>query len=70
MNKLAIMTNFLAFFLFLFDNFSLLDPDPDPGVKMNADPCGSGSTALLTVYLNSELGVKISIIKVPVLLMW
>ena len=23
------------------------DPDPDPGGKMNADPCGSGSTALL-----------------------
>ena len=47
-----------------------MNPDADPGVKMNADPCGSGSTALLTVYLNSELGVKISIIKVPVLLMW
>ena len=29
-------TNFLAFFLFLFDNFSLLDPDP--GVKINVDP--------------------------------
>ena len=22
------------------------DPDPDPGGKMNANPCGSGSTAL------------------------
>ena len=27
-NKLAIITNLLAFFLFLFGNFSLLDPDP------------------------------------------
>ena len=35
LNKLAVITgtgtNFLAFFCFLFDNFSL--PDPDPGVK-------------------------------------
>ena len=29
---------------FLVDKFTLLDPDP--GGKMNADPCGSGSTAL------------------------
>ena len=36
-------SNFLAFFLFLVDKFTLLDPDPDPGGKMNADPCGSGS---------------------------
>ena len=34
-NKITISTNFLAFFLF-----------PDPGGKLNADPCGSGSTAL------------------------
>ena len=34
--KIAVITNFLAFFLFLFDNFILLDPDP--GVKMIADP--------------------------------
>ena len=43
--KLAIVTTFLAFFLFLFENFSLLDPDP--GGKINADPSGSGSTALI-----------------------
>ena len=36
LNKLAVIANFLAFLLFLFDNFSLLDPDP--GEKMNADP--------------------------------
>ena len=28
LNKLAVIGNFLAFFLFLFDKFSLLDPDP------------------------------------------
>ena len=45
--KLAIITNLLAFFLFLFEQFSLLEPDPggegkkadpDPRGKMNADP--------------------------------
>ena len=30
LKKLAIITNFLAFFLFLFENFSLLDPDAQP----------------------------------------
>ena len=45
LNKLAVIINFLAFFLFLFEKFSLLDPDP--GVKMNADPSGSGSIALI-----------------------
>ena len=33
---------------FLVDKFTLLDPDP--GGKMNADPCGSGSTALEKIY--------------------
>ena len=32
----TIINNFLAFFLLLFFNFSLLDTDPDPG-KINAD---------------------------------
>ena len=32
---MPIITNFLAFFPW---NFSLLDPDPDPEGKMNADP--------------------------------
>ena len=44
LNKVAVISNFLAFFQFLVDKFTLLDPDP--GGKMNADPCGSGSTAL------------------------
>ena len=30
LNKLAIITNFLAFFVFLFETFPLLDPDPQP----------------------------------------
>ncbi len=28
----------LAFFLFLWVIFSLLDPDPDPATQINADP--------------------------------
>ncbi len=33
----------LDFFLFLWVNFALLDPDPDPATQINADPCGFGS---------------------------
>ncbi len=39
--------NILYFFLFLWEIFALLDPDPDPATQINADPCGSGSTTLL-----------------------
>ena len=39
LNKLAFITNFLAFIMFLIEIFSLLDPDPHI-------ECGSGSTAL------------------------
>ena len=35
LNKLAVVY-FLAFFLFLFEKISILDPDPEE--KMNADP--------------------------------
>ena len=47
LNKVAVISNFLVFFQFLVDKFTFLDPDP--GGKMNADPCGSrsGSTALM-----------------------
>ena len=38
LNKVAVTSNFLAFFQFLVDKFTV--------GKMNADPCGSGSTAL------------------------
>ena len=38
LNKLEVISNFLASFLFLFEKFSLLDLDPDPGGQMNADP--------------------------------
>ena len=44
LEKAAVISNFLAFFQFLVDKFTLLDPVP--GGKINADPCGSGSTAL------------------------
>jgi hypothetical protein len=33
----------LSFFLFFGVIFALLDPDPDPAVQINSDPCGSGS---------------------------
>ena len=36
LNKLAIITNFLAFVYFLYEKFFFLDPDS--GGKMNADP--------------------------------
>jgi hypothetical protein len=32
----------LDFFLFLWVIFALLDPDPDPAIQINEDPCGSG----------------------------
>ena len=56
MNKIAVISNFLAFFCFYLKNFPswirirILNADPDPGGKMNADPSGSGSTALLFHY--------------------
>ena len=34
--RLAVIKNFLAFFLFLFEQFPLLDPDL--GGEMNVDP--------------------------------
>ena len=35
LNKLSVISNFLAFFQFLFEKLSLLDPDPQI-------ECGSG----------------------------
>ena len=37
-NKIAITTSFVAFFRVFSSKFSLLDPDPYPGRKMNAAP--------------------------------
>ena len=45
LNKVALISNVLPFFLFLVDKFTLLDP----GGKMNADPCGSGSVSTALV---------------------
>ena len=42
--NIPIITNFLAIFL-LVSKFSLLDPDP--GGKLNVDPCEFGSKATL-----------------------
>ena len=58
LNKVAVISNFLAFFQFLIDKFTLLDQDPDPGGKMNAYPCGSGSTAMVSIQ-NRTARVKI-----------
>ncbi len=33
----------MNYFGFWSSFYQLLDPDPDPGGKFNADPCGSGS---------------------------
>ena len=49
------LPKFIALFLFFPQIFPslirILNADPDPGGKMNADPCGSGSrsTALLSI---------------------
>ena len=51
LNKVAGISISLSF-SFLVDKFTPLDPDPDLGVKMNADPCRSGSTAL--AYTNNH----------------
>ena len=51
--RIQLKTNFFAFFCFYLINFSsririhILKADPDSGEKMNADPYGSGSTALV-----------------------
>ena len=47
LNKIAIITNFLAFFLFLIEQFSL--PDPEPHTECGSgreNECGSVSTAM------------------------
>ncbi len=35
--------------IFLWVNFALLDPDPDPATQINADPCGSGSETPMNI---------------------
>ena len=49
---LAISLNFFCFYLKNFPSWIRIRiqyADPVPGDKMNADPCGSGSTALPTI---------------------
>ena len=50
LNKLAVITNFLAFFLFFIRQF--FPPGSGSRSQMNADPCGSGSTALAKANIN------------------
>ena len=38
--------------------FLKADPDPNPGGKMNADPCGSGSRLTNFVKKNSSFHVE------------
>ncbi len=44
----------MNYFGFWSSFYQLLDPDPDPGDKFNADPCGSGygsgSETLISTY--------------------
>ena len=62
-NKVAVISNFLAFFQFLVDKFTLLDPDPDPLIECGSrsrreNECGSGSTALPDIRLSSFSWVR------------
>ena len=57
-NKSTIITNFLSFFQFFPQNLPL-DPVPDPGGKMNADPCGSGSTIIALLVTIVMLAIKL-----------
>ena len=51
LKKIAVISNFLAFFLFLFKQFLLLDPDIECGSGSRSwNECGSGSTALARSY--------------------
>jgi hypothetical protein len=52
--------NILYFFLFLLVIFALLDPDPDPATRINADPCGSGfaTLAFITRLRSSDENTK------------
>ena len=62
-NKLTIITStvgiyqFFSIFFVIILKFSLMDPDP--GGKMNTDPCGSGSTVLLLRFSKRNLLPKI-----------
>ena len=55
--KLQLLAISLPFFCFYLKYFSswirIINADPDPVGKMNADPCGSGSTALIWIGQNS-----------------
>ncbi len=46
-------------------------PDPNPAVKNNADPCGSGSTTMVyTILWRSSLHIYIYLLVTCALLLW
>jgi hypothetical protein len=46
-------------------------PDPNPAVKNNADPCGSGSTTMVyTILWRSSLHIYIYLLAICALLLW
>ena len=54
LKKLAVFSNFLAFFLFLVDIFTLLDPDTHieyGSGSRRENEYGSGSTALMSSHV-------------------
>ena len=59
-NKVAVISNFLAFFQFFVDKFPLLDPDP--GGKMNADPDPQPCFGLRNTGKEGKLGVVLNVL--------
>ena len=58
-NKITIVSYFLAFFLYLFFSFSLLDPDQriKSGSRVENE-CRSGSTALSNIQMKYDKSEK------------
>ena len=59
LNKVAVISNFLSFFQFLVDKFTLLDSDPELHIECGSGSrrenySGSGSTALHFNYIKFD----------------
>ena len=58
-NKITIVSYFLAFFLYLFFSFSLLDPDQRiKSGSRGENECRSGSTALSNIQIKFDKSEK------------